>query len=300
MTPRTADCGKHTADGSRAGLGVAANAHLHKPPETRRLIVDVPVRVFHALFGLSFVLAYLTSDTERLRLVHVASGYTFAGLALFRLVYGIWGPRASKLSSVWRKVWPVPKGLFSALVSDLSAPRRLVQWVLNASVVAMLALTPLLVLTGVLNDQGWAEAMGIEGVDAWHARIAKCLLFAVCIHLALVAVLSLLLGPNFARRMLDGTAPGPGSSTIHKPRLWLGAVLGLAAIGFFCCYVAFGGNKGEDRSSFNQPGQRPPDVLFGGILAPGELAMIYRAQASGPSEGCNRCTSLKACLMHAA
>ena len=60
-----------------------------------RLVTDAPTRMFHWLFALSFVGAYLTADGERWRLLHVTLGYTMAGLLGFRLLYGIFGPRTS-------------------------------------------------------------------------------------------------------------------------------------------------------------------------------------------------------------
>jgi cytochrome b len=58
-----------------------------RPPGTIKVLVwDMPVRVFHWLTVLSFAGAYLTAETERLRLLHVTLGYTMGGLVLFRIV----------------------------------------------------------------------------------------------------------------------------------------------------------------------------------------------------------------------
>ena len=48
--------------------------------------------MFHWLFALCFAGAYLTAEGERLRLVHVALGYSITGLLVFRLLYGLFGP----------------------------------------------------------------------------------------------------------------------------------------------------------------------------------------------------------------
>ena len=68
-----------------------------------RLVVDAPTRMFHWLFALSFVGAYLTADGERWRALHVTLGYTFAGLLLFRVLYGLVGPRQARLGLLWRR-----------------------------------------------------------------------------------------------------------------------------------------------------------------------------------------------------
>ena len=69
-----------------------------------RLVTDAPTRMFHWLFALSFVGAYLTADGEHWRLLHVTLGYTMAGLLLFRLLYGVFGPRQASLGLMWRKL----------------------------------------------------------------------------------------------------------------------------------------------------------------------------------------------------
>jgi cytochrome b len=61
-------------------------------------VIDAPTRAFHWLFALSFAGAYLSADGERWRLLHVTLGYTLAGLLVFRLLYGLWGPRQVRLS----------------------------------------------------------------------------------------------------------------------------------------------------------------------------------------------------------
>lgn len=74
---------------------------------TRR-VVDAPTRMFHWMFALCFVGAYLTADGERWRLLHVTLGYTLVGLFAFRMIYGLVGPRQARLSLLWRKLagWP--------------------------------------------------------------------------------------------------------------------------------------------------------------------------------------------------
>ena len=60
-----------------------------KPASSRgRRVVDAPIRMFHWLFALSFVGAYVTADGERWRAMHVTLGYLFAGLLVLRVLYG--------------------------------------------------------------------------------------------------------------------------------------------------------------------------------------------------------------------
>lgn len=74
------------------------------PQGPGRLVTDAPMRMFHWLFALSFVGAYISADSEDSQWVHVVLGYTLAGLLAFRVVYGLVGPRPTRWSMMWRKV----------------------------------------------------------------------------------------------------------------------------------------------------------------------------------------------------
>ena len=86
---------------SAAGAAGLATARPQGAGRGRR-VIDAPTRMFHWLFALSFVGAYLTADGERWRMLHVTLGYTMAGLLAFRVLYGRSGPRQAKLSALWR------------------------------------------------------------------------------------------------------------------------------------------------------------------------------------------------------
>ena len=79
------------------------------------LVWDLPTRMFHWLFALSFLGAYLSADGERWRLLHVTLGYTLAGLLVFRLAYGLFGPRQAGLGLLWRKLVGGPAWVRSVL-----------------------------------------------------------------------------------------------------------------------------------------------------------------------------------------
>lgn len=57
-----------------------------------RRVIDAATRMYHWLFALSFLGAYLTAEGRRWRMLHVTLGYTLAGLLVFRVVYGLLAP----------------------------------------------------------------------------------------------------------------------------------------------------------------------------------------------------------------
>jgi Cytochrome b len=69
----------------------------------RILVWDLPTRVFHWSFALSFAGAYLTAESERYRDIHLALGYVFLGMLVFRLVWGLVGTAYVRFRAFWFK-----------------------------------------------------------------------------------------------------------------------------------------------------------------------------------------------------
>ena len=61
---------------------------------------DWPTRIGHWLLAGSFALAWLTSESESWRNVHVASGYLFGAVIAFRLVWGLVGTRYARFTRI--------------------------------------------------------------------------------------------------------------------------------------------------------------------------------------------------------
>lgn len=202
-----------------------------KAPVQRRLVADAPTRMFHWLFALSFAGAYLTAESEHWRMLHVTLGYTFAGLLVFRLLYGLFGPRQSSAGLLWRKLDTGPAWLRSLRASNLQGE---VNWrqgqnlVMALAVVLMLALVIPVTLSGYATYNDW----GGEWLEEAHELFGNAFLTVVGAHLGLIALLSLLRRQNQALPMLTGRVPGAGPSPVQRNRAWLAALLLLAALAF--------------------------------------------------------------------
>ena len=68
-------------------------------PSPSRRVKDAPTRITHWLMAICFFVAYITSEGETFRLLHVTMGYTLFGLVVFRLIYGIVGPRQARIAA---------------------------------------------------------------------------------------------------------------------------------------------------------------------------------------------------------
>ena len=199
------------------------------PEGPGRLVTDAPMRMFHWLFALSFVGAYISADSEHWRLVHVVLGYTLAGLLVWRLVYGLVGPRPARLSVLWRKVsgtraWV--QTVASSFRAGSPAPWRQGQSLLMglALVGLLLAVIPL-TLTGYATFHEWGDVLGGDVFEDLHEFLGDAYLTGVLVHLALLAWLSFTRRKNQALPMLTGRIPGPGPDLIPNERRWLAALV---------------------------------------------------------------------------
>ena len=201
----------------------------------RRLVTDAPTRMFHWLFALSFLGAYLTAEGERWRMLHVTLGYTMAGLLVFRVLYGLFGPRQSGLGVLWRKLAGAP-----AWLASVKGARALsgINWrqgqnlLMALAVIALMAMVVPLTLSGYATFNDWGDFLGGDWLGEVHEFLGEAMLFVVLAHVALIAGLSLLRRKNQALPMLTGRVPGNGPDLVKKNRVWLAALLLIAVLAY--------------------------------------------------------------------
>lgn len=221
------------------GQGAAPSASAPTRVAPRRRVIDAPTRLFHWLFALSFLGAYVTADGERWRALHVTLGYTMAGLLAFRVLYGLFGPRSARLGVLWRKLSGAPAWL-RATASSL----RQGQWqaingrqgqnlLMAAGVMALLVLALPLTLSGYGAWQEWGEALFGDALAELHEGLGEAYLAVVLAHLGLIAGISLLRRKNQALPMLTGRVEGPGPDLVQRNHAGLAALLLVAVLGFW-------------------------------------------------------------------
>jgi cytochrome b len=209
----------------------------------RRRVVDAPTRVFHWLFALSFLGAYLTADGERFRLLHITLGYTMAGLLVFRVLYGLLGPRYAGLALLWRKLgglWPWAQSLKSAVntTAKADAPPA-VNWrqgqnlFMALAIVALLVLVLPLTLSGYATYHEWGDFLGGDWIEDAHEFFGNTVLVVVLAHIAAIVGLSLLRRKNLAAQMVTGRVDGPGPDLAKRNHGWLAALLLCAVLAYW-------------------------------------------------------------------
>ncbi len=160
---------------------------------------DLPTRAFHWSLVASFAIAYITSESEKLRDIHVVAGYTLAGLIAFRLLWGFVGGAHSRFADFL----PTPKKVMDYLRSLVNGNP---QHYLGHNPAGALAIFALLGCGAVAAASGWAAYNDLGGhfMEELHELAANGMMAIVAIHIAGVIVSSWLHRENLVRAMITG------------------------------------------------------------------------------------------------
>ncbi len=182
----------------------------------RRRILDAPTRLVHWALALSFAGAYVTAEQEAWHGLHISFGYTALGLALWRVLWGLQGPRRSRLSALLNRVRGAWQGRPEA--------SRLLGAGQAAAALGLLGLALLSGFSGLALEQEWLG----EALEELHEAGGEIMLFVVLLHLGLLAGLSLMRRRNAFAPMFSGRQAGPGPDLVRHS-LWPLA-LGIATL----------------------------------------------------------------------
>ena len=177
------------------------------------LVWDWPVRIGHWLMAGGFAVAWLTSESETFRLVHVVSGAIVLAIAAFRLVWGFWGSRHARFTNFVHG----PKVVGSYVTSLLKRQPEHHTGHNPAGGWAILLLLTLGLLSGI---SGWAayNELGGDWLKDLHEGLASSMLAVVVVHLIGVISGSWMHRENLVRAMLTGIKQGNANEAIRSTR----------------------------------------------------------------------------------
>lgn len=186
----------------------------------RILVWDWPTRIGHWLLAGSFAMAWLTAESESWRNLHVASGYLFAAVIAFRLVWGFVGTRYARFAQFVKS----PRAAWQYLKSLLG---RRPQHNVGHNPAGAWAIIALLTLGAVSAISGWLTFNEVGGgmLEELHEAAASAALAVVVIHLAGVAIGSLVHRENLVAAMFSGFKRGAAKSAIPGARGWAALLL---------------------------------------------------------------------------
>lgn len=168
------------------------------PPATIK-VWDPFVRLFHWSLVALFAIAYATGD--EVEKVHIAAGYTIAGLLALRIVWGFVGPRHARFSDFVRS----PREALGYMHDALRMRARRYVGHNPAGGLMVIALIAMLIgtcLTGYVMtlDAYW----GSEALEDVHGALANTTLALVALHILGVLIASFEHGENLVKAMVTG------------------------------------------------------------------------------------------------
>jgi cytochrome b len=242
-------------------------------PASRRILVwDLPTRIFHWALAGSFVVAFVTADSERWRDVHVLAGYTMLALVAFRVLWGIVGSRYARFASFP----PAPRRAIAYLRDLIAGRAPSVTGHNPAGAIAIYALLATALLAGITGLAVFND-IGGHALEEVHEVAANAMLALVGLHLLGVLVGSLAHGENLAKSMLTGYKTGAAGDAIRGRRVTAAAVLVAAIVALWTGVLPAPGLEAEamaarheavpadaehesDRNRSHERSIRPPDA----------------------------------------
>ena len=203
--------------------------------KTREMILvwDMPVRVFHWLLVICFAGAWLTSESERLAMIHYAFGYTACLLVLVRLVWGVIGTRYARFSQFLKS----PKAVIEHFMAMLRGHPHHDVGHNPAGGLVMFGLMLLILLIGLTGYLSVKEFLG-NFVSEAHEAVASLVLGLVIVHIIAAITMSVIERQNLVRSMVNGKKLGMPEQGIRYPQYLIGSCVFLGALYFFYLTVS--------------------------------------------------------------
>lgn len=158
---------------------------------------DWTVRASHWTLASAFLTAYLTSESESLRLIHNTAGLVALAAVIYRLGWGFVGSTHARFSAFLRSP-------YRALRYLLSLPSGKPEHFTGHNPAGGWAVIGLLGFTLLTASTGWANDRELGGnlVEKAHDLLANLALALVILHLVAVAASSYLHRENLVKPML--------------------------------------------------------------------------------------------------
>lgn len=193
------------------------------------LVWDIPTRLFHWLFVLSFAVAYVTAEADGWAGVHVFCGLLMLGLIACRVIWGMVGSRYARFSSF----------LFSPLEGYkylLATLRGKAERHIGHNPAGSWAIYLLLLLGTGIGVSGLTLLASGEQFKDLHEALANGALAVVAVHVAGVIVASFLHRENLPRAMVTGYKEGEEHQAIRSSRPGSAIVMLLLVAAFSVAY----------------------------------------------------------------
>jgi len=195
-----------------------------------RLVWDLPTRVFHWLLVCSLIGSYVTAKLGEMTW-HMRLGFLMIGMLIFRVLWGLIGPRHARFGSFIKGPGTILRYLKGGVKSVGHNP-------LGAGmVVLMLALLVLQVATGLFSTDDIAYVGPYnpsvshklaEQLTAIHHKNFNLILAAIGLHLCAIIYYTFVKKERLVPAMIHGGKPAehvPAQEAIPGSQLWKAVIL---------------------------------------------------------------------------
>ena len=202
---------------------------------SRKLVYDLPTRIFHWLFVTLFLTAFIITQTvddeSQTFSYHMMAGMTLSFLVILRIIWGFLGTKHTKFSGFALN----PRELVSYFSGILSGSKE--RWAGHNPASSWAALV-MMALALALGITGYKMATGPENHDIKeiHEVFANAFLIVAILHVTGIIIHTVRHKELIGLSMVDGKKDDPSSNdTIREPNTLVG-IIGLVLV------TAFGAN----------------------------------------------------------
>jgi cytochrome b len=186
------------------------------------MIWDLPTRLFHWLFAICLLGAYITGEEEIMDW-HARFGVTIFGLMVFRIIWGLVGPKAVRFSTLFGAISDLPAYIRSFPNSSHSKMRG--HNPLGAlSVLAFLIIALVMATTGLFNEDDiiftgplYYTAPELSGIaHNIHEIFQAPIIPLILLHLAAIIFHRVVLDKYIIKRITTGIDYSEGAAPQGK------------------------------------------------------------------------------------
>lgn len=172
---------------------------------SKNFTMKVFKQALHGAGAITFATAYLTSDSESFRVLHVYSGYGFGIIFLIRILIGVLPNSSISLQAIWRRAT-----LGKSIYNDLKKMdiKRLLNWqrwygaTMGLIIISMYTLVPPMILAGISAYEELGGRWVKKLMENTHESLGELYLIMVMIHLGCIGAKYLIQKYQTPRRSL--------------------------------------------------------------------------------------------------
>ena len=208
----------------------------------KHLIWDLPLRIFHWSFALTILACWYTAENKEDYIeLHLQLGFVAIGLLIFRILWGVVGPKHARFS----QFVPSPRKLIAYLKSDKKNRSTAGHNPMGAlMVILMILLISLQAISGLfINDDVFSSgpyygsiSKDLEAIMSFlHHNTFDVMIGAIALHLAAIFYYWRVENKNLVLPMITGKKSEKDvskSDAIPHSKLVLAAIIAICCISF--------------------------------------------------------------------